>query len=65
MTSIAKTPIELLNKNKYQSIHENKVTESYINNRMNNYVNEYKNAFNNNRDNNVTIHKGRHTPVIN
>ena len=32
---------------------------------MTNYVNEYKNAFNNNRDNNVTLHKGRHTPIIN
>ena len=53
--------------NKYQPIfiHENEVTEPYINNRMNNDVDEYKNAFNNNIDNNVTVHKRSPALVIN
>ena len=51
----------------YQPIfmHENKVTEPHINNRMNNDVGKYKNAFNNNIGNNVTPRKRRPTPVNN
>ena len=52
---------DVSNKYKHIFIHENEVTEPYINNRMNNDVDKCKNAFNNNIDNNVTIHKRRLT----
>ena len=52
--------IDVSNKYHPASIHENKVTEPRINNRMNNDVDKYKNTFNS-----INTHKRRPKPVIN